>query len=339
MLNIHERIIEAPADRVGRLLADLGGDKDRLWPSPAWVPMRLDRPLAVGADGGHGPIRYHAIVYQPGTRVRFDFHERTGAAGFHEFTVEPLGPNRCRLRHVLDVRLRGRMRLLMPLAIRSMHDAVLEDLLDNAEFVATGRVRTPATWSPWVRICRYLSGRTTVSAVPIPSESTLLDGIFDSIDLRDAWQVRLPPGLSDDPRAWSDAVFHHPPLWVVALFGVRNALVRLIGVAPEHDSDKAFRIEARTADEVLLGSDADHLDFRASVLVRDRRVTMSTVASAHNARGRLYLGVIRFAHPVVVRAMLRRAVHSMLRGTVTTAHGRSLTAVTVENLNESAPTV
>jgi hypothetical protein len=336
MLNIHERTIEAPAEQVGHLLADLGGEFDRLWPSPDWVTMRLDRPLAVGADGGHGPIRYRASAYEPGTRGRFEFHRRTGAVGYHEFTVESLGPNRCRMRHVLNVQLHGRMRLLMPLAIRSMHDAVLEDLLDNAEFATTGRVRSPAAWSPWVRVCRNVTGRTAVRAVPIPSQSTLIDGVYDSIDLQDAWQVRCRPGLPEDPQVWADAVFHHPPPWIVVLFGVRNVLVRLIGVAPEHDSAKTFRVEARTAEEVLLGSDADHLNFRASVLVCDHRVTVSTVATAHNARGTFYLRVIRVVHPVIVRAMLRRASRVLLRrATSTRAH--ALRAAT--DLNESTSTV
>jgi hypothetical protein len=154
--NVHERTIEAPAEVVGALLDDVGGDHDRLWPSPAWLPMRLDRPVQVGAAGGHGPIRYRVVAHDPGRGVRFAFDPQVGIDGYHELTVEAAGPGRCVMRHVLHGRLRGRMRVLMPLVVRWLHDAVLEDLLDNAErAVGTGPDR-PARWSPWVRLWRRL---------------------------------------------------------------------------------------------------------------------------------------------------------------------------------------
>ena len=89
--NVHERTINAPAQALAPLLDGLGGDGDRLWPGEHWVPMVLDRPLAVGADGGHGAIRYRVVEYEPGRRVRFLFHPSTGIAGIHELSVEELG--------------------------------------------------------------------------------------------------------------------------------------------------------------------------------------------------------------------------------------------------------
>lgn len=311
MRNIHERVIDAPADVVGAMLKDLGQKGDRLWPSPDWVPMKLDQPLSVGADGGHGPIRYHVTEYQAGHRVRFEFHERTGVTGYHEFTIEPVGANRSLARHDLSVEPHGLMRILGPAVIEGMHDAVLEDLLDNLERAATGIVKSPATWSTWVRVCRYVVERSPLRGVPIPLGAKLIHGLYARPELQDAWQVTRRPGMSADPQAWADAVFRDPPTWVGALFVVRNALVRFIGVAPEYDGEKAFRTVRRSGNEVLLGSDADHLDFRASILVEDESVTVSTVAMAHNARGRLYLGVVALAHPVIVRGMLRRAAGHM----------------------------
>jgi hypothetical protein len=68
--NVHERLVPAPLIEVGPLLDRLGGPDDVLWPSPAWVPMLLDGPLAVGVAGGHGPIRYRVTAYEPGRRDR-----------------------------------------------------------------------------------------------------------------------------------------------------------------------------------------------------------------------------------------------------------------------------
>ncbi|VEG27391.1 SRPBCC family protein [Actinomyces howellii] len=141
--NVHERVIAAPAQALGPLLDGLGRQDDRLWPSDRWDPMVLDRPVAVGADGGHGPIRYVVTEYEPGRRVRFSFHKETGIEGFHELSITSLDPRRCRLRHVLRGRATGSMRLLFGILVEPLHDAVVEDLLDNAEREATGTVSRP----------------------------------------------------------------------------------------------------------------------------------------------------------------------------------------------------
>lgn len=152
--NVHERTIEAPADRVGELFDRLGGPDDRIWPR-AWTPMRLDRPLRVGADGGHGSVRYGVIEHDPGRRVCFLFRPETGIDGFHEFSVEPLGEERCRVRHILLGRPMGAMKII-GLAVVTLHDALLEDLLDNLEREVTGTVRSPAAWSFGTRVWRVL---------------------------------------------------------------------------------------------------------------------------------------------------------------------------------------
>lgn len=150
--NVHERSIQAGADAAGALLDGLGRPGDRLWPAQLWEPMVLDRPLAVGADGGHGSIRYRVVEYVPGQRVRFAFTPGTGIEGFHELEIQALPGGRCRMRHVLMGRARGTMRLLFPVLVEPLHDAVIEDLLDNAERQLTGRVRRPARHPAWVRL-------------------------------------------------------------------------------------------------------------------------------------------------------------------------------------------
>ena len=42
--------------------------------------------------------------------------------------------------------------------IDTLHDAVVEDLFDNAEREATGTVVRPAAWSSRVRVLRRLTG-------------------------------------------------------------------------------------------------------------------------------------------------------------------------------------
>ncbi|MFD8548259.1 SRPBCC family protein [Streptomyces sp. NPDC059649] len=154
--NVHERVLPVPDAEAGLLIDGLSGAGDRLWPGRDWPPMVFDGPLAAGATGGHGPVRYTVAAYVPGRWVRFTFSGPRGFDGFHEYTVHPLGPERTLLRHTLAMRARGPARLTWPLAFRPLHDACLEDSLDRAERACTGRVARPARRSRYVRLLRRL---------------------------------------------------------------------------------------------------------------------------------------------------------------------------------------
>ncbi|MFD9354625.1 SRPBCC family protein [Streptomyces sp. NPDC060031] len=156
--NVHERLLDAKGSEVGALIDSLaGGAADRLWPHSNWPAVEFDRPLAVGASGGHGPVRYTVTAYVPGTWVRFTFSGPRGFHGFHEFAVLPVDEGRTVLRHTLAMKTSGLARLTWPVAYRPMHDACLEDSLDCAELACTGTVARPARWTPYVRLLRALA--------------------------------------------------------------------------------------------------------------------------------------------------------------------------------------
>ncbi|MGW6535464.1 SRPBCC family protein [Streptomyces sp. NPDC055051] len=161
VFNVHERALSAEPDRVGALIDTLSrGEHDQLWPGRLWPEMRLGRSLAVGAAGGHGPVRYTVAAYVPGTWVRFAFTGPRGFHGFHEFTVLPADGERTTLRHTLAMSLSGVGRVTWPLAYRPMHDSLLEDCLDRAERACTGALAHRARWSPYVRLLRHLARLT-----------------------------------------------------------------------------------------------------------------------------------------------------------------------------------
>ncbi|MFE0025301.1 SRPBCC family protein [Amycolatopsis sp. NPDC059021] len=155
--NVHSRRFDVPAARVGELLSTLATAGDRLWPAGDWPPIRFDGPLAPGARGGHASVRYFVESVVPGSAVRFRFTAPRGLGGFHEFAVLPRGEDACELRHVLAGRLSGSALVTWPLFWRPMHDAVLEQLLDNAERALTGGIARPSVWSPYVRFLRSLA--------------------------------------------------------------------------------------------------------------------------------------------------------------------------------------
>ncbi|GAA2656033.1 hypothetical protein GCM10010400_11070 [Streptomyces aculeolatus] len=153
--NVHQRVLGAAQSEVGALLDTLAGDGDALWPRAGWPSMRFDGPLAVGATGGHGPIRYTVTAYVPGTWIRFTFRAPRGFDGFHEYAVLPLDEHRTLLRHTLAMNVRGPARLTWPVLWRPLHDACLEDSMNLAE-AAVQAPAPPVRRTAYVRLLRTL---------------------------------------------------------------------------------------------------------------------------------------------------------------------------------------
>jgi hypothetical protein len=159
--NVHERELDAAPARVGALLESLSSREDRLWPTRRWPAMRLDRGLEVGSDGGHGPVRYAVARHDPGRLVAFAFTPAFPIAGEHRCVVLPGSVHgKTMLRHVLEGRPRGWLRLGWPLCFRWLHDALIEDAFDRAEAQVAGESWQPRRLPLHVRaLRRMLSGR------------------------------------------------------------------------------------------------------------------------------------------------------------------------------------
>lgn len=156
--NIHERTISAPAAQVGELIDKVAVEGNSLWPSPTWPPLALDGPLAAGAAGGHGSVPYFCTAYRPGEFVEFTFAPGFMLDGTHVFEVIDKGAVSS-LRHVIRAETRGLSGWLgWHLAIRPLHDTLLEELLDNAE-TAVGAPPEPYRWPVRARLLYWVSLR------------------------------------------------------------------------------------------------------------------------------------------------------------------------------------
>jgi hypothetical protein len=154
--------------------------------------------------------------------------------------------------------------------------------------------------------------------VAVP-EGGLAAARFPCVDYADAYAVSLPPGVS--ARTFAEAVLASSPRWVAGLMALRNAIVRPLGLiatrpALEHAAANGggarigiFPVLAEAGDEVLLGLDDRHLDFRLSARVladgRERLGVVATLVGFHGALGRAYFVAVRPAHRLIVPAMLR----------------------------------
>jgi hypothetical protein len=155
VVNVHQRLLHATPAQVGALIDSLASPADGLWPGKAWPRLKLDRPLDVGATGGHGPIGYFVQAYTPGQSIRFRFTAPTGFNGWHGFEVLDATHAHCVLEHRIEMNTEGPALLTWPLAIRHLHDACIEDALTQAQ-ISLGNTPKTVPWPLHVRFLRWL---------------------------------------------------------------------------------------------------------------------------------------------------------------------------------------
>ncbi len=140
--------------------------------------------------------------------------------------------------------------------------------------------------------------------VPIPKGSALHQA-FPHVDYSDAYDTPLPPNSPTNPQFWVDRLFANPSKPLRLVLTARDRLVGPAGL--KKSGGTPFPETSRSANEVVLGLDDLHLDFRLGVHVANQRLTMSTAVRFHNGFGRLYFLPVRLAHPLIVRRMLTNA--------------------------------
>jgi hypothetical protein len=142
-------------------------------------------------------------------------------------------------------------------------------------------------------------------------------------DFLDGQWVPLPHPAPDAADLTLATFFGMPP-WVKGLLLMRDGLVAPFGLktgrsesfrAPTRDEvlnctyPGVFAVHSATPDEVILGTDDRHLDFRVSILrsVPDDLVAVSTWVRPHNMAGRAYLAAVYPFHRIIVARCLANA--------------------------------
>ncbi|WP_374428400.1 DUF2867 domain-containing protein [Tabrizicola sp.] len=96
------------------------------------------------------------------------------------------------------------------------------------------------------------------------------------------------------------------PGWAAALLALRNTLVRPFGLKTGEPDKPIFPTCHETDEELILGTDDKHLDFRIGLIRQDGRMFMSTWVHPHNAWGRAYLGLVMPFHILISRGAVAR---------------------------------
>lgn len=136
-------------------------------------------------------------------------------------------------------------------------------------------------------------------------------------DRYDRQSMPLPHGIDLAPDEWAREIFdirHSGPI-VKTLLGLRQSLVPLIGVPPTRVNP--FRVRNVEDGEALIAHRERHLDFWCGVRGDGGALDVTTAVTLHGWRGRAYFVPVGVLHGLVTRAMMRRAVRRVARGSVT----------------------
>lgn len=107
------------------------------------------------------------------------------------------------------------------------------------------------------------------------------------------------------------------PRWARVLLKMRNIIVTPFGlkhdgIAETRDCVDIFPILHETEDQIVLGLDDRHLDFRIVVdrYARDTGygVRATTLVKRHNFLGRAYIAIITPFHQLIVKSVLKNAL-------------------------------
>jgi len=162
-----------------------------------------------------------------------------------------------------------------------------------------------------------------VASVPLPADSAIVRA-YPLVSFADAYSIALPAEASNDPERLARFIFSQHSPWAAALMKLRDALVAGFGLktAGSLANDAAsrtervgmFKIYSVAPNEIVMGEDDKHLDFRLSLLCPaaqdERRLILSTVVHCHNLLGRTYIRLIAPFHRIIVRSSLRRAARA-----------------------------
>jgi hypothetical protein len=165
--------------------------------------------------------------------------------------------------------------------------------------------------------------RIVVQEIDVPSTSLAMRSL-PHLDFADAFRCQLPEDQPQNIDSVTRAIFLTMPQWVVQLLELRNVIVRPFGLktsidaVPSSNQEElqpgtavgAFEIlDRRQNEEIMLGEDDKHLDYRVSIqFEREEKkcwVVVSTVVKFNNWLGRAYFVPVRPVHKIIVPAMMR----------------------------------
>ncbi|MDR1385686.1 MAG: DUF2867 domain-containing protein [Planctomycetaceae bacterium] len=135
-----------------------------------------------------------------------------------------------------------------------------------------------------------------------PENSTIFTG-FETTDYCDSYRITK---LTDDTATQVMLQFFKLPKWANGLLSLRNLITKPFGLKTEWGT--VFPIIDQNGNEVLMGVDDKHLNFRVSVLIDRERshICITTAVHYNNRWGKMYFLIIKPFHRIIVHSMIKR---------------------------------
>ncbi len=159
-----------------------------------------------------------------------------------------------------------------------------------------------------------------VKLEPIPKT----EGIKTTLPKIDFTDTFSTTNHQDSLAEISRLVFAKVPKWIEFLMRLRNSLVKVFGLKTEkpadfHENFKVggyvgfFKIFSIEPNEIIMGADDKHLNFRVSIYNSGEatfNIKVTTLVEYNNSFGRWYMAIVKPFHHIVVKVMVKQAYKS-----------------------------
>src|SRR5437899_9026596 len=144
-----------------------------------------------------------------------------------------------------------------------------------------------------------------IEVVEVPAGSLVVH-IFPAVDYADAYRARLPAGTEGGLESVARVVLTSLyPCWT-SQSRRDKVRARLQDFAFQPGTSMGWRVYQRAPNEIVMGLDESHLNFRVSVFLSEdsgaQWVTVSTIVHYNNWKGRAYFVPVRVGHQKIGRA-------------------------------------
>ncbi|MBS1489046.1 MAG: DUF2867 domain-containing protein [Bacteroidetes bacterium] len=175
--------------------------------------------------------------------------------------------------------------------------------------------------------------RVTKSKLPEKSSLRSDDNVYDFVDSFQGDFIDKNGNINSTDIGMF--FFTGGPKWIDKLFALRNKLVVLFGLktsekildkqkllnnfkCEQGDQLGLFKVYNKTGEEVVLGEDDKHLNFRVSLFIDqqsndtiNKKLIISTTVKFNNWFGRLYFLPVRPFHKLIVPTILKGIIKNI----------------------------
>lgn len=149
-------------------------------------------------------------------------------------------------------------------------------------------------------------------------ETKGIKSALKKVDFTDTFSIR---NHKDNIETIAHLIFGAMPKWVSFLMKLRNVLVKSFGLKTGSSKDHNTNLKpgdnmgfiqtfSVTNNEIILGADDKHLNFRVSVynsLEPKNNIKVTTLVEYNNLFGKIYMSIIRPFHVLIVKHMVKQA--------------------------------